>query len=133
MAPMKANRKGMTRTVSLAPAARRDAGKTGVAPATPPIRVSIVEDDDWVRDNLAADLDAVPGLRCVSRFGSGEEALAALPDVLPDVVLMDIGLPKMSGVECVTTPGARILSSGSFTVSQTGNSCSCRALAASKR
>lgn len=107
MAPMKANRKGMTRTESLAPAARRDAGKTGVAPATPPIRVSIVEDDDWVRDNLAADLDAVPGLRCVSRFGSGEEALAALPDALPDVVLMDIGLPKMSGVECVRQLKAR--------------------------
>ncbi|MBI5692208.1 MAG: response regulator transcription factor [Verrucomicrobia bacterium] len=65
------------------------------------IRVSIVEDDDWIRDNLAAGLDDTPGLRCLSRFRSAEEALAALPAAPPEVVLMDIGLPKMTGIECV--------------------------------
>jgi DNA-binding NarL/FixJ family response regulator len=65
------------------------------------IRVSIVEDDDWIRDNLAEILDSTPDLRCLSRFGCAEEALAALPREKPDVVLMDIGLPGMNGIECV--------------------------------
>lgn len=65
------------------------------------IQVSIVEDDDWIRDNLAAGLDETPGLRCLSRFPSAEEALAALPAAPPDVVLMDIGLPRMNGIDCV--------------------------------
>ena len=77
-------------------------GRAKEAPPFPAtIRVSIVEDDDWLRDNLAAALEAAPGLSCLSRFGSAEEALAVLPTALPDVVLMDIGLPKMNGVECV--------------------------------
>lgn len=75
-------------------AAARSAG-------APSLRVSIVEDDDWIRDNLAAALDAAPGLQCLSRFGSAEDALAALPANSPDVVLMDIGLPRMNGIECV--------------------------------
>ena len=66
-----------------------------------PISVSVVEDDDWVRDNLATMLDACPDFRCLSRFATAEEALAALPSQAPDVVLMDIGLPQMSGIECV--------------------------------
>lgn len=77
-------------------------GRAKEAPPSPAtIRVSIVEDDDWLRDNLAAALEAASGLSCLSRFGSAEEALAVLPTALPDVVLMDIGLPKMNGVECV--------------------------------
>jgi DNA-binding NarL/FixJ family response regulator len=65
------------------------------------IRVSIVENDDWIRDNLAAILDSSPELCCLSRFPSAEDALKALPKQKPDVVLMDIGLPGMDGVECV--------------------------------
>ena len=76
-------------------------GRAKEAPPFPAtIRVSIVEDDDWLRDNLAAALEAAPGLSCLSRFGSAEEALAVLPTALPDVVLMDIGA-QMNGVECV--------------------------------
>jgi DNA-binding NarL/FixJ family response regulator len=79
-----------------------------------PIRVSVVEDDDWLRDNLAAMLAATPGLACLSQFPSGEEALAGLQDNPPDVVLMDIGLPKMNGVECVRklkglVPGVQVI------------------------
>ncbi len=66
-----------------------------------PIKVSIVEDDDWIRDNLAALLDASPDFRCLSRFNCAEAALAALPLEQPDVVLMDIGLPRMNGIDCV--------------------------------
>jgi DNA-binding NarL/FixJ family response regulator len=65
------------------------------------IRVSIVEDDARVRASLARLIDGAEGFRCVSRHASAEEALADLPSVRPDVVLMDINLPGLSGVECV--------------------------------
>jgi DNA-binding NarL/FixJ family response regulator len=91
----------MSVTANIKPPTRTIPAKTGTGLAPVPIRVSIVEDDDWIRDNLAAALDATPGLRCPSRFASAEAALAALPAERPDVVLMDIGLPKMNGVECV--------------------------------
>jgi DNA-binding NarL/FixJ family response regulator len=68
---------------------------------TPPIRISIVEDDDWIRENLAGQIDLSPGYRCVGRYRKGEEALLGLPNDTPDVVLMDINLPGMSGIECV--------------------------------
>lgn len=65
------------------------------------LRIAIVEDDEWIRDNLAAALNATPDLRCSSRYGTAEDALTGLPGNPPDVVLMDIGLPKMDGIECV--------------------------------
>jgi DNA-binding NarL/FixJ family response regulator len=66
-----------------------------------PIRIAIVEDDEQVRENLAALLGSTNGFECVGTYLSGEDALARLPRRLPDVVLMDINLPGMSGVECV--------------------------------
>lgn len=69
---------------------------------TPPgIRVAIVEDMDEIRANLAALISNDTGLECVAVAASGEEALAQLPEARPDVVLMDIGMPGISGVECV--------------------------------
>ena len=68
---------------------------------TAPIKVAIVEDDDWIRENLAGQIDLAPGYCCVSRYRTGEEALAGLPSEAPDVVLMDINLPGLSGIECV--------------------------------
>ena len=65
------------------------------------ISVAVVEDDGRVRSSLVRLLDRANGLKCVSDHGSGEEALKALPAVRPDVVLMDINLPGMDGVECV--------------------------------
>jgi DNA-binding NarL/FixJ family response regulator len=97
MIPKRANMRGTTTTTSSA----KGEITSAVDPAAPAIRVSIVEDDEWIRDNLAAVLDATPGLRCLSRFGTAEEALVGLPAAPPDVVLMDIGLPKMNGIECV--------------------------------
>jgi len=66
-----------------------------------PIRISVVEDDDWIRENLAGQIDLAPGYRCISRYRTGEEAILGLPDNTPDVVLMDINLPGLSGIECV--------------------------------
>lgn len=65
------------------------------------IQVAIVEDDDQVRDNLAVLLGAAAGCECIGTYASGELAVENLPRRWPDVVLMDINLPGMSGVECV--------------------------------
>ena len=66
-----------------------------------PISVSIVEDNDKLRETLARVLNRADGFRCVSDYSNAEDALKHLPQVLPDVVLMDINLPGMNGVECV--------------------------------
>ena len=65
------------------------------------ITVSIVEDDVRVRGALARLIDRSEGFCCVSQHPSGENALDDLPRVKPEVVLMDINLPGMNGVECV--------------------------------
>lgn len=64
------------------------------------IKVAVVEDDVKVRSNLARMLDSSPGFSCVSQHPSAENALAELPITHPEVVLMDINLPKMNGVDC---------------------------------
>jgi RNA polymerase sigma factor (sigma-70 family) len=66
-----------------------------------PISVSIVEDNDKLRGTLAKVIGRAEGFRFASDYGSAEDALAGLPKVKPDVVLMDINLPGMNGVECV--------------------------------
>jgi DNA-binding NarL/FixJ family response regulator len=65
------------------------------------ITISIVEDNDQLRGTLARVLSRVEGFECLSQHGSAEDALKAVPAVRPDVVLMDINLPGMNGVECV--------------------------------
>lgn len=65
------------------------------------IRVSIVDDEVDLRENIAGYVDAAKGFRCVSVHSSAEEALERLPHEKPDVVLMDINLGGMSGIECV--------------------------------
>jgi DNA-binding NarL/FixJ family response regulator len=62
--------------------------------------VAIVEDNNDFRASLARYLDEAPGHRCVCACSTSEEALQKIPRQLPDVVLMDIHLPNMSGVEC---------------------------------
>jgi DNA-binding NarL/FixJ family response regulator len=66
-----------------------------------PTTISIVEDNDKLRGTLAKVLGRAEGFKCVSDYGSAEDALADLPRVKPNVVLMDINLPGMNGVECV--------------------------------
>jgi DNA-binding NarL/FixJ family response regulator len=65
------------------------------------IRVSIVEDDRDTRENLATLLNGAQKVRCVGSHGSGEAALRGIPEEKPNVVLVDINLPGMSGIECV--------------------------------
>ena len=66
-----------------------------------PLSVAIVEDDDRVRDSLAVLLAGASGFQLAGKYASAEEALANLPSLVVDVVLMDINLPGMSGVKCV--------------------------------
>jgi DNA-binding NarL/FixJ family response regulator len=65
------------------------------------ISVSIVEDNDQLRATLARVIARAEGFRCLSQYANAEAALEALPQERPDVVLMDINLPGMNGVECV--------------------------------
>lgn len=65
------------------------------------IKVSIVDDEPDLRENIAGFIDATTEFRCVSVYASAEEALQKLPQDNPDVVLMDINLGGMSGIECV--------------------------------
>jgi DNA-binding NarL/FixJ family response regulator len=66
-----------------------------------PITVSIVEDNEQLRGTLCRLIDRADGFSCLSQHGTAEAALESLPKEKPDVVLMDINLPKMNGVECV--------------------------------
>jgi DNA-binding NarL/FixJ family response regulator len=63
------------------------------------IRVAIVDDQREIREGLRFLIDGTPGYRCAGAFGSMEEALPALSTALADVVLCDIGLPGMSGID----------------------------------
>ncbi len=72
-----------------------------VSPEIMMIRLAIVEDDAVIRRSLSRIVDEARGLRCLAACATGEEALKQLPDLQPDVVLMDINLPQMSGIECV--------------------------------
>ena len=65
------------------------------------ITIAIVEDDAGVRRSLEWLVKSSPEFTCVSACGSAEEALRLLPKAAPEVVLMDINLPGMNGVECV--------------------------------
>src|SRR5580698_2055361 len=65
-----------------------------------PVKVVLVEDKPGVRDSWVKLINSLPGFSCVQACTSGEEALRIIPSASPDVVLMDIFLPRMSGIEC---------------------------------
>ncbi len=65
------------------------------------IKVAIVEDSAEQRESLEFLINGSPGFSCVAACGSAEEALDVIPRCSPDVVLMDIQLPGMSGIECI--------------------------------
>jgi DNA-binding NarL/FixJ family response regulator len=69
--------------------------------AAKPIKVAIVEDDEWIRENLAVQISRREGLACGGRYPNAEAAVAEMGRDVPDVVLVDINLPKMNGIECV--------------------------------
>src|SRR5438093_6449812 len=65
------------------------------------IKVAIVEDSAEIREGLALFLNRGSNLSCVGAFTNAEDALRQLPQLKPDVVLMDIRLPGMSGVAAI--------------------------------
>ena len=65
------------------------------------IRVALVEDDERVRGSLAMLVGGSPGFDLIGSYSDAESALESLPKTTPDVVLMDVQLPKLSGIECV--------------------------------
>jgi DNA-binding NarL/FixJ family response regulator len=65
------------------------------------IRVLIVDDDTEIRNGLRWVIDHSAGFVCVGAHGRFDDALATIEDDAPDVVLMDIGMPEKSGIECV--------------------------------
>jgi DNA-binding NarL/FixJ family response regulator len=81
---------------------RNASGEPGPRPS--PLKIAIVEDQREIREGLAALIDSTEGYRCTGAFRSMEEALARIGRDLPDIVLIDIGLPGMSGIE-----GTRLL------------------------
>lgn len=79
-----------------------------------PVTVAIVEDDAELCEMLRRAIGRARSLSFVGRFPNGESALAGLPALAPDVVVMDLQLPGMSGIECTRTlkrllPAIRVL------------------------
>jgi DNA-binding NarL/FixJ family response regulator len=72
-----------------------------VSAEKPPIQVALVEDDEEIRDNFAHLISRSTAFRLLASYPDGESALAELPRLKPDVVLMDINLPRTDGIECV--------------------------------
>lgn len=65
------------------------------------ISVSIVDDEKDLRQSITTFVNGSPGFKCISAYGSAEAALKGLPADQAEVVLMDINLGGMSGIECV--------------------------------
>lgn len=63
-------------------------------------KIMIVEDNTVVRGSLEELVNSIPGCECTGCCASGEEALRLIPRLKPDLVLMDIHLPNLSGIEC---------------------------------
>jgi DNA-binding NarL/FixJ family response regulator len=65
------------------------------------IKVAIVDDDEGVRRNLVYAVDHFETCKCVGQFASAEEAFRGIPICQPEIVLMDINMPQVNGIECV--------------------------------
>ena len=64
-------------------------------------RIIIVDDDERLRAQLVRTVNRFGDCECIAQFASGEAALDGIPPARPDVVLMDINMPGMSGIDCV--------------------------------
>jgi DNA-binding NarL/FixJ family response regulator len=73
-----------------------------------PLRVALVEDNARTRKGLAQLLESDPGIKCVAACESADEAMRVIPECRPQVVLMDINLPGISGIECTAVLKARL-------------------------
>ena len=70
--------------------------------AKSPLKIALVEDQPKVRDNWSQLINSFPDLSCVCICKTAEEALRVIPEAKPDAVLMDIFLPRRSGIECTS-------------------------------
>jgi DNA-binding NarL/FixJ family response regulator len=68
--------------------------------ARQPVKVALVEDQPKVRESWIKLINSFPDFKCICACSTGEEAVRVIPGEAPDVVLMDIFLPRMSGIEC---------------------------------
>ena len=66
-----------------------------------PIRIAVVEDDLASRKMLVSTLQADPDYIVVAEFSEGKPAVAAVPHLAPDIVLVDLGLPDISGIDVI--------------------------------
>ncbi len=78
------------------------------------IRLVLVDDHSIFRQSLRSLLDSQPGLKVVADFGNGREAVAAAPELQPDIVLMDVAMPELNGIEATrqirrAVPGTRVV------------------------
>ncbi len=64
------------------------------------VRIALVEDVAEMRESWRQLIDGLPGFRCVCACASGHEALRVVPEQAPSVIVMDIQMPGMSGIEC---------------------------------
>jgi DNA-binding NarL/FixJ family response regulator len=76
-----------------------DPAADGVPPRSGPIRVVLVDDDPLVRAGLAMILRGAPHVEIVGEAGDGVEGLVVIDETRPDVVLMDIRMPRMDGLD----------------------------------
>jgi DNA-binding NarL/FixJ family response regulator len=72
------------------------------SPSSAPIKVGVIEDQRRFREALSAMIDGTEGFRCTGGFRTMEEALDKIGRDLPNVALVDIGLPGMSGIEGIS-------------------------------
>jgi DNA-binding NarL/FixJ family response regulator len=91
--PMSQSRISMTRP-------QATTGSVGKPSSKSPLKVALVEDQPKVRESWSRLINSFPDFCRVCACTSGEEALRVIPEHRPDVVLMDIFLPRMSGIEC---------------------------------
>jgi DNA-binding NarL/FixJ family response regulator len=75
---------------------------SGETAAKPPLRVALVEDQCDTRESWSRLISSFPDFKCTCTCASAEEALRTIPIEKPDVILMDVFLPKMSGIECTS-------------------------------
>ena len=78
-----------------------------LTPQAAMLRIAIVEDHRELRECLTALLDGTEGFRCTGSFRSMEDALAAVRSDTPDLMLVDLGLPGMGGIEGIRVLKAR--------------------------
>src|SRR5262245_39139594 len=72
------------------------------------VTVSIVEDNARMRHSITTLLAHAPDISCISTHPNGEDALRTIPQNPPQVVLMDINLPGMNGIECISRLKAKV-------------------------